>query len=497
MHQPLRVLLVNVPSRVGKGGFMLPLGLLYVAGILQRSGAEGKILDLYLADSESAFFSDLDGEMERFRPQVVGLGGIGSSYSWAKTLALRIRERWPQVRIIAGGALSSVGDLLLKKAGVDCVFYGETENSLPRYLEALRTNGEIWRLPGIAFRTEDGHVRWNPPSSQLENLDEIPIPPYHLVDLRRYCVSIRDWIDIYPSLNHSYPGLIERLKGLSEYYIPIVGGRGCTHSCFFCYRHMKGVRKNSPAYLVRHMKFLKETYGIGGFQICDELFNTDSDWVLDFCRQIDEARLNIFYLIGGARVDRMDAHLLKRLRETGCIEINYGQETGSDLLLREIKKGVDAAQNLAVSRMTIEAGIHCPVQLVLGMPSESPATIRDTLAFLRKLNGSSISFNFLIPFPKTPSWGYLKKRGIQVDEEEYLQEVARVGGGRLLLNLTRYPDWMVRFWGLQILHLASLLACKEQGRPLGYLFRFLWYRVKEILIRTLSLSRRWLGVGDA
>ena len=164
------------------------------------------------------------------------------------------------------------------------------------------------------------------------------------------------------------------------------------------------------------------------FLFGDELFNFSPAWVMEFCDAIEREKLDIFYNVAGARIDKTDENMLRRLKETGCIAITYGQESGSDTILREYKKGVSKEKNKEISMLTNKLGILSIVQLVIGSPSETDKTIEETIGFLRDIHCCLYSLNYLIPLPETPSWEVVKKRGLIKDEEKYLDDVAEYGG---------------------------------------------------------------------
>ena len=133
----MNILLINIPSRRGAGGFMVPLGLLYVGRIIEASGHVAKIIDPYLDDVElkgfdsGEFFKRIERMIEEFKPSIIGYSGISTAYGRTKRLSLYVKERYPEILQIAGRPLSSVHELLLTKSGVNIVFHGETEVSLP------------------------------------------------------------------------------------------------------------------------------------------------------------------------------------------------------------------------------------------------------------------------------------------------------------------------------------------------------------------------------
>jgi anaerobic magnesium-protoporphyrin IX monomethyl ester cyclase len=467
----MKVLLINTPSRMGKEGLMLPLGLLYVSGIMAKCGFKPKILDPYLADEDRDIVADTLAAIDEVKPIIVGYGGIATSYGLAKTLSLAVKAHNPEVVQIAGGALSSVYELLLTHTGIDIVFHGETEVSLPLFLAQFAVNCSYEAIPGISY-LRDGEVLRNAAPPQIENLDCLPPPRYDLVDMRPYLHDIHGIINASYLLMANNPfaqDIIDRI-GEDKYYMPIVTSRGCTHKCSFCYRHFKGYRKNSVEYVIGHIKYLMNVYHIRGFQFVDELFNSDYDWVMRFCDALEHHNLNIYYLIGGARVNKVDEKMLHRLKQTGCIGINYGQESGSEIILHEYRKGVSVLQNRHVTRLTMDLGIISVVQLVIGSPSETTQTIYDNIQFLQDVNAYSYSLNYLIPLPGTPIWKYVTSKGLITDVEEFLYQASQYGGTEPIVNVTARPDYELRRWE-NLIEKEMLLFYYRKTKDISYRYK--------------------------
>lgn len=480
----MNILLVNVPSRSGKGGVMLPLGLLYVGGAIERCGHKARILDLYLDGA------DLYKVIDEFKPEIIGYGGIATSYGRTKKLAKAVRSRYGNIFQIAGGPLASTYDLLLEKAGIDLVFHGETECNLPAFLDNFSNGKSMHDIPGVSY-LRDGKIARNSEAQQVSDLDTIPFPAYHLIDMAKYADSVDGWLSRYGNEVKNNPkssDIVPRIMN-KKIYMSIIASRGCTHRCFFCYRHVRGVRRHSVDYVIRHIKYLREKYNSDGFQFCDELFNSDPEWVLKLCEAIEKEKLDIFYIVGGARVDKVDEKMLRRLKQTGCIEINYGHESGSDVVLKEYRKGVTVQRNKEVTLMTSkEVGLHCPIQLVIGAPSESPATIKETIRFLKDLDVSQASLNYLIPLPETPSWQYVQEKKLIPDTEAYLDLVAEEGGTPIV-NLTGAKDRVWKNWGALIWKELHLNA-KKKSRPGLYYIYVLFYNMIYAVESLISTRHR-------
>ena len=175
----------------------------------------------------------------------------------------------------------------------------------------------------------------------------------------------------------------------------------------------------------------------------------------------------------------MDKNFLNRLFESGCIEISYGIESGSPKILKEYRKGATVEQNIDAIRMSVDSGLHCPVQLVIGSYIEDTSTILETTRFLEKVNAfTSTGVNYLIPLPETPIWKYIQERNIIPDTEEYLERVAQCGGMFSLgLNLTKSYDFIWKFWLAIIFRRVYLNEARHRKKPFMYAFDFFFGRV--------------------
>ena len=489
----MNILLINIPSRKGIGGLVLPLGLLYVGGIIERCGHKANIVDTYLYDLEvrgfdSGDFDNIGIAIRQFKPAIIGYGGIATSYGRTKIVSNYIKNNYPDILQIAGGALASVSDLLLTKTKVSIVFHGEVERSLPIFLECILKKASIFDTPGISYLS-NGKVIRNSPAEQIKNLDDIPFPAYHLVNLKKYLLNKEDWAIANSNIiknNPFYADVMKKIKR-NKYCCFIITSRGCTHKCLFCYRHFQGIRQHSIQYTIKHIKYIKENYGVNGFQFADELFNSNPKWVIDFCNAIEKENLNIFYMIG-ARIDKIDKNMLQCLRDTGCIEINYGQESGSDTILKEYGKGVTAEQNKDITALTKSMGIISTVQIVIGSPSETNSTIAETIRFLKSLNAHQYSLNYLIPLPETPIWKYVLENNLINDVEKYLDLVAK-HGGIPLINLTKTDDKIWRTWYSIIQKEQELFYYKKTGEKIIYVYKLIYFF---LVNRLIFFMPRWL-----
>lgn len=425
--------MIEVPTAEADGS--VPFGLLYAASSAYRSGHNVRILDIA---KENLTYSDIKEMIYEFSPDLIGLGGITSSYKNCKELTNNIKRDFREIPVVVGGVISSVSDLLLEKTGADFIVHGEGEISFPNLIDAIQTGGDFQKVKGISFLS-GGKIYKTERQRQISNLDEIPIPEYSLLQMEKYISPIDDWIKNYFTDKRERHEILERLSG-EQYYFPIMTSRGCTHKCIFCYRHQKGLRQHSVEYVVNTMKYLRDNYGVAIFQINDELTTANKKWVLEFCDTLVNERLGVFFIVLSSRVDNIDEEILVRLKKAGCLMINYGYESGSDNILKEIKKGVTREQALEAGLLTKKVGIKNVPEIIIGFPSENERTVNETIDFLKQLDTWPISINTPIPFPKTPLWDYGVTHGLIKDKEEFVLRYKR----QMFVNFTGMSNNRVR-----------------------------------------------------
>ena len=459
-----RALLIQVPGVDRKDRFA-PIGLLAVAKILQNSGIHVVICDMCIEDA-----SKMVDIVKKTRFDLIGFGGIATSYGTAKEFSEFLHKFCPDSVYVAGGPLASTYDILLEDGVVDFSFHGEVEKSLPKFIAFLESGNGITDIGGISFlrkkleyfEIEANSAQWFKQNDlicrtfsekQMINLDDCGYPDYKLVDLDKYTLDLRDWYSSYkPGVDKAdiLKAKIERLLEQKKYkYLEIITtSRGCTHRCKFCYRHMQGVRRFSISYVINSIRRVKEHYDIDGIAFADELFNSDEGYVHGLCDALDGLNLGIsFYMAGAMRVDKINAGLLRRMSKTGFIAVNFGQESGSDTVLKYYGKGVSRQQNINSVKLSEECGMHTGVQLVIGSPAETMKTIKETRDFLKAVDASLASINYIIPLPETPIWEEIIKKGYIKDVREYLNKVKKYAGSyKLGLNISRASKLVWVFW---------------------------------------------------
>lgn len=237
----------------------------------------------------------------------------------------------------------------------------------------------------------------------------------------------------------------------------IPGSKGCVAKCTFCHRWEKGIRYIPPELVVSRLERLIQCYNIKFISVSDENFGTDRKWLAEFCERIKP--LDILWRVSGMRVNCITLEQLTMMKDAGCVSVMFGMETGSPRMLEVMEKKTTQADNENAMKWTIGHGLHTIVQLVLGMPGETPGTVRETISFCKMANCLSpdqspndLSANYAQALPGTPLYEFARHRGLikpGLDgEEEYLLAISdRDAHDEVTtINFTDYPKLTCEVW---------------------------------------------------
>jgi anaerobic magnesium-protoporphyrin IX monomethyl ester cyclase len=359
-----------------------PFGVLYLAAVCERAGHEVAIEKV---------------TPSRTRLDLAGFDAVGFSLASSATYGIMLRAR--QQSIIRDDALVMVG-------GVHCNFYpesslrdfrahlaadGESEETILAVLEQHQ-NGALAAVPGILYMDGD-QVRRTTSRPLLRNIDDLPLPARHL--LPRQDIVIPD-----------------RLAGTDLVMAHVMFSRGCPFPCSFCAAGQTRIQYRGGASALTELEHLVEAYAIEGFAIVDDNFIVARRKVGDICDHIAHLGLRWSAL---SRVDTVDEALLAKMARAGCIEIKYGMESGSERLLKAMRKNTKRAQIKRAVHMTNDAGIEAKVFVIHGFPGETSETTEETVSLLQEL-GASVSrvslFRF-VPLPGTEVYDHADLYGVR------------------------------------------------------------------------------------
>ena len=370
----------NVPSVVDDvTGCYPPLGLLYVAGAIEQTGAHS----VHVVDcvAEGLDVAGLAARLRELQPDVVGIEAITFSVIDTYQAARAVKAVDPSIPVLLGGPhVNLYPEQTLSLPEVDYLLLGEGEQNIGPFLEALGGTGDMAGVPGVVFKTADGKVGYGPPNGLIEDLDTLPMPARHLLDHRRY----------------------SSVLGKGRFLTTIMSSRGCPAKCIFCDRpHLgKQFRYRSATNVVDEMQQCYARFGIDEFFFYDDTFTINRERVFDICRTVQARGLKVYWDIR-ARVDTVDGEMLAALAQAGCTRIHFGIESGNKGVLRIMRKGLDLEKARTVFGWCREIGIETLAYFMIGNPGEGPAELADTMDYALSIDCDYIHVAVTTPFPGT------------------------------------------------------------------------------------------------
>jgi len=361
-----------------------PMGLCYMAAILEKNNISVEILDNTLLNLTR---ETLRREITRNDYNIVGIYSSTPMINNALLDARLFKEAKPDIHISLGGPHpSTTVNETLSTSYVDSIGIGEGEYTFLKLLRNIINNQNIQETEGFAFKTSNG-IRINNPDGFIEDLDSLPFPAFHLLPIEKYFTK-----------GSKYGILQKKARNL-----PIITSRGCPSRCTFCQRFLGNkFRKRSPKNIVDEIIYHSKIYRVNEFNFLDDNFTFDKDWAIEVCRELKMRNANIqFRFPNGVREDRLDRELLSELRSVGCYHLDFGIESGCQKVLNIMRKGKTLKKIREQVLLAHEYGFNLSATFIFGTPGETKEDMRKTINFALSLPLDSASFGLVIPFPGT------------------------------------------------------------------------------------------------
>lgn len=405
-----KIILVVPPYKESKKGHLPLLSVGYLASYLEKGGYQVKIIDAIALDKNVEETVDL---ILKENPDAVGLTTVSSSRFSAVKVIQELKKRNKNLFIFAGGRhFHSVWKESLENIPeIDVIVRGEGEMTSLELLDAYFSNRDFSQIKGIAFRSERGNVVL---TSQREsvNLDSLPMPAWHLFDLPKYKTTLEG----------------ERQTKA----VGVISSRGCPNDCTFCANNsfQRTLRLRSPKNFVDEIEFLNKTYSYDGFDVWDDTLTMSKKHVLEICDEILKRKLDIIWY-ARARVNTMDEEILKRMKQAGCRIIGFGIESGSEIILKSVKKHITLDQIKKAVYLSAKLGFITKCWFIQGLPDETLDDIKKTNDLMRRLKNYGALFgspvmnfkNFPLLYPGTPMTDEAFEEGIIPKEFSWTKEV--------------------------------------------------------------------------
>jgi len=383
----MRTLLVNPPYAFSEVPIM-PMGIAYIAGVLEHNGNEVQILDLLVSRYSK---EKIKRRLEEYQPDIVGLTSVTMNYPIASDIIKHCKSVNEDIITVIGGPHVTFCpvETLNEAPWIDIVVRGEGEQTMLDIVSGKKLED----IDGIAFRS-DG-IKLTGERRLIQDLDELPLPARHLFPLSRYHA-----LDVHAS---------------------IIAGRGCPFNCIFCVGSKMGGRRaryRNPKLVVDDIEQALAC-GFKEVNFEDDLLTLNHRHVYAICDEITARGLKFNWSVF-SRADTVNLELLRRMKEAGCTWMLYGVESGNQQILDTAKKKITLEKIREGVRLGKEAGINVMASFIIGLPGETKETLKETDQFAQEL-GASYGFNVLSPFPGTEVREKAEEYGIEILTDDWSQ----------------------------------------------------------------------------
>lgn len=450
------------PPRPGGAGTNLvpPIGLLYLGSVLEREGHYVELLDFTLLNKTG---EELIRMVSDSQPDVLMISAFTSDVFLLKPVVEVLRISLPDTRIWLGGPHASCvgGKAFTDFPGIDAVFLGEAEETVIEALEFPEVPPEGVLFPDNPGRqTEPGHVR---------DLGKLPIPAWHLAP------------------PESYRGLPNGVVLKKLPYAPIITTRGCPYKCTFCAGFRitgRKIRHRPMEQVWEEIELLVNEFGVKEIHIEDDNFTFDQEYAKEFCRIAIEKKLSVLFSTpNGVRLDALDHELLDLMKKAGWYVIHCGIESGSDRVLKRIRKATTTERIKANIEKIHSHGIPVAAYFILGLPGETKADMEKTIRFARDSRVDWAQFACFLPIPGSP------------DGDNFLQTHDMASSGWAAFHNTSCPapPETVSAGELKRLQRKAFLSFYARPGPLARTIGLLFHR--ETFARILKRGAAYLFGG--
>ncbi len=342
-------------------GLYPPLGILYLASVLETNGISVKIVDSIASDYSLEQTVEI---IKKINPKILGITATTPQIRGAVQIAEEIKKKFKNIVVAIGGAhISADKDFIKRFKCFDFSVSGE---------------GELVFLEGVKKILKGVKIRGNFQGQRIENLDKIPFPARHLVNKNEYFIE-------------PYGSSIATIHTT----------RGCPFNCVFCSKPVtcRTTRFRSPKNVVDEIESCVKKDKVKMILFTDDTFTLNPKRTEEICRGILRRKIKLDWYCE-TRANLVDKKLLELMYKSGCREISFGVEVGNERLrLEVVRKGVTDNELIKAFDLCRKIGIKTPAFCMLGFPGETKENIYETYKLCLRLKPTIMGFHLITPMP--------------------------------------------------------------------------------------------------
>ncbi len=349
----------------------LPLSLIYIGSAIEDRH-QVKIYDRNLVPEDDVFLK----YVKEYNPDIIGMNSITAEILFDIVhLGKLIKKEFPNIMIVVGGVHATIEpDSVLREKFIDYIIRGEGEFAFLDFCDTFdKDKSKLKTLKNVNKN----------PLRPFVNMDDLKLPNYSLVDIKKYGVFF---------VNMS---------------------RGCPGNCSFCYSSkMWGINGNpcirsySTKRAIEFLKELIEKYHVRSFFIVDDNFIPFKSRAIEICNFLKNYKVHFFCF---GRADYINDEILIALKKAGCHTIQVGIESGNQRVLDFLNKKVTVQQNIDSIKFCKKHKLKIDASFMIGITTETPEELKDTVELIKIYKPDDVDVKIFSPMPGTTIFDYCIK----------------------------------------------------------------------------------------
>jgi len=367
------------------------LGVMYISSFLTQYGYDNAIIDSACLRGDGYSFERaikiILEEVESQHPDIIGFTCCLNEVNQCVSLNKEIKKSWPEITTCIGGPQPTFTSRLFLEEGFDFVIKGEGEETMLDLIQCLEGARNYDTVHGISWK-RDKQIVHNAQRPLIKDINILPYPAFEKVNMSKH-TQLHNWV----------------IRGLPLRAVLIVSSRGCPYSCIYCGCNSimgKKLRCRNYANLYSEIQLLRDNYGVEAIWFADDILTISREHIRTICRVTKD--LSVYWGCQ-ARVDSIDEEVVREMKSSGCLQLDFGVESGSDRILKEIiNKKTTVAQAKKAFQICSKLGMRTLANLMIGLPTETREEMNETIKLAREIKADIYVLSIATPLPGTPLW---------------------------------------------------------------------------------------------
>jgi len=368
---------------------MYPSGLLCLTSYLKDNNIDSIIVDSKLSSKKITFNQRLKliiKHLKKIKPKIIGLSTTNLEFNEVVKINQAIKKINRNIFVIIGGSQPTYRAKDFLNNGFKFICIGEGEKTILEFVREIQNQTFNWeKINGLAWKKSHKSI-FNPPRQLMSEaeINEITSLSYDLIDTRYFDINL---------------GII---RGLPIKGALLLTTRGCPFNCSYCGCNLifgRKLRYKTMRNIETEIKYLKENYDIEGIWIVDDTFTISQEHILGVCKILKK-----YKMIWGcqSRVDTINEKIIKIMKESGCVQVDFGVESGSQRILDEIIfKRTNIQQIIKAFELAKKYKLRTLANFMLGLPTETYEDLEMTKKLAEKIKADVYLFSIATPLPGT------------------------------------------------------------------------------------------------